>query len=46
MVKERERHGETSRDEGARVHDARDEIDRDKKYNRKEKTRYGCWWSH
>lgn len=21
-------------------------IDRDKKYDRKEKTRYGCWWSH
>lgn len=42
-MKERKRHGETSRDErGARLHDARGVIDRDKKYDRKEKTRYGC----
>lgn len=43
---EKERDGKTSRDEGGGVHDVRSVIDRDKKYDRKEKTRYGCWWSH
>lgn len=41
--RERKARREISRDEGgAKIHDARGEIDRDKKYDRKEKTIYGC----